>query len=231
MPLKPSLRPNPAVQVLHAAESATDDVKYNSNRSIDDHRLLTELDPGPPSYELDVPFSCPQSYAVVQELGSGGAGKAYLVTGKVDGRPYVAKEIVCIGDKYRAAAASYALHETRLMYLLRHPHIVQLRDFYPKSSGFFIVMEYCEQGDLSVQIEAAARQRVNFDAERIYTWWYQLLDGLDFCHTQGVIHRDLKVQVRGGDGWGAAGGHEGEGGGHRVAAGRTSGSCRASQTS
>ena len=60
-------------------------------------------------------------------------------------RHYVAKEIACLGDKYRPAAASYALHETRLMYLLRHPHIVQLRDFYPKSSSYFIVMEYCEQ--------------------------------------------------------------------------------------
>lgn len=134
-----------------------------------------------------------QSYTVVKEIGGGGAGKAYLVTGKADGKKYVAKQIVCLGDQYKAAPASYALQETRLLFLLQHPHICGLVDFYPKSANFFIVMEYCEQGDLGKHISGAIRRgNVKFDAERIYTWWYQILDAIEFCHSKGVLHRDLK---------------------------------------
>jgi hypothetical protein len=134
----------------------------------------------------------PQSYVMHQELGSGGAGKAFLVHGKSDGKRYVAKQIVCLGEKYKAASASYALHETRLLFLLQHPHIVELRDFYPKSANYFIIMEFCENGDLAHHIENASRRGVKFDTERIFTWWYQMLDGTDYCHSKGVIHRDLK---------------------------------------
>ena len=135
----------------------------------------------------------PQSYTVVKAIGGGGAGEAYIVTGKADGKRYVAKQIVCLGDQYKAAAASYAMQETRLLFLLQHPHICGLVDFYPKSANFFIVLEYCEQGDLSRHISGAIRRgNIKFDAERVYTWWYQILDAIEFCHTKSVLHRDLK---------------------------------------
>jgi len=134
-----------------------------------------------------------QSYTVVKEIGGGGAGKAYLVTGKADAQKYVAKQIVCLGDQYKPAPASYALQEARLLFMLKHPHICGLVDFYPKSANFFIVMEFCEQGDLGRHISSAIRRgNVNFDAERVYTWWYQMLDAVDFCHSKNILHRDLK---------------------------------------
>jgi serine/threonine protein kinase len=134
-----------------------------------------------------------QSYSLIKEIGEGGSGKAYLVTGKADGKKYVAKQIVCLGDHYKSAPASYALQETRLLFHLHHPHICALVDFYSNSQNFYIVLEYCEQGDLGRHISGAIRRvNVKFDSERVYTWWYQMLDAMDFCHSKGVLHRDLK---------------------------------------
>lgn len=60
----------------------------------------------------------------------------------------------------QAAPASYALHETRLLFMLQHPHIVELKDFYPKSSHYFIVMDFCENGDMGHHIENAIRRGI-----------------------------------------------------------------------
>ena len=43
----------------------------------------------------------PQSYVTHKELGTGGAGKAFLVTGKIDGQRYVSKQILCLGKDYK----------------------------------------------------------------------------------------------------------------------------------
>jgi serine/threonine protein kinase len=139
------------------------------------------------------PGGQPQSYTVVKAVGGGGAGEAYIVTGKADGKQYVAKQIVCLGDQYKAAPASYALQETRLLFLLQHPHICRLVDFYPRSANFIIIMEFCEQGDLGRHINGAIRRgNIKFDVERVYTWWYQILDAIEYCHSKAVLHRDLK---------------------------------------
>jgi hypothetical protein len=42
-----------------------------------------------------------QSYITLDELGFGGAGKAFLVKGKVDGKHYVSKQINCLGKEYK----------------------------------------------------------------------------------------------------------------------------------
>jgi len=42
-----------------------------------------------------------QSYITLEELGFGGAGKAFLVKGKVDGKHYVSKQINCLGKEYK----------------------------------------------------------------------------------------------------------------------------------
>ena len=42
-----------------------------------------------------------QSYTTLEELGFGGAGKAFLVKGKVDGKHYVSKQINCLGNEYK----------------------------------------------------------------------------------------------------------------------------------
>ena len=134
-----------------------------------------------------------QGYTIIREIGGGGAGKAFLVTGDADGKRYVAKQQECLGDQYNAARASYALQEARMLFLLQHPNVCAFVDFYPKSSAFFIVMEFCEQGDLGRHIAGAIKRgNVKFDAQRVFTWWYQILDAMEFCHAHSVLHRDLK---------------------------------------
>ena len=58
---------------------------------------------------------------------------------------------------------------------------------------YFLVMQYCPDGDLRDQI----RQKINlgqvFDVQQVIDWALQVASALKFCHDRKVIHRDVKV--------------------------------------
>jgi hypothetical protein len=76
---------------------------------------------------------------------------------------------------------------------LRHTALPKVSDHFVDENGQFIVMEYIAGDDLAEMMEKRAAA---FALADVLTWADQLLDALDFLHTQEmpVIHRDIKPQ-------------------------------------
>lgn len=84
---------------------------------------------------------------------------------------------------------------------MHHSHIVSYVDRYldKQKQKIYIVMEYCENGDLARYIKRHKQER-NFIAEdKIWSVLVQLLYALKYCHEDHhqltghkVIHRDIK---------------------------------------
>lgn len=89
-----------------------------------------------------------------------------------------------------------ALH----MSLSRHPNIVCLHECFEEASGIRLVMDLCRGGDVFDEVVRAKQQRcrervhgaLNSSAARNVL--RQLLAALAFCHDNGVVHRDVKVE-------------------------------------
>ncbi len=81
--------------------------------------------------------------------------------------------------------------EARLLARLRHPAMTKVIDHFNEGPGQFLVMEFIPGVDLSEMIQA---RRVPFTQAEVMTWADQLLDALDYLHTQQppIIHRDIK---------------------------------------
>jgi len=76
---------------------------------------------------------------------------------------------------------------------LKHVALPRVSDHFIEENGQFLVMEFIPGDDLSAILEQTGKP---FSFERVQKWADQLLDALEFLHTQSmpVIHRDIKPQ-------------------------------------
>jgi serine/threonine protein kinase len=88
---------------------------------------------------------------------------------------------------------STAIREISLMKELRHDNIVSLHDVIHSENKPMLVFEFMDRGDLRRYIDTHGH-RDGLNPATIKSFMHQLLCGLTFCHTNRVMHRDLKPQ-------------------------------------
>jgi 5'-AMP-activated protein kinase catalytic alpha subunit len=81
--------------------------------------------------------------------------------------------------------------EISAMRTLRHPNIVQLYEVILNENKICIVMEYVKGADLVTKI-SEEKTKPDEDTKRKY--FQQLISAVEFCHSKGVYHRDLKLE-------------------------------------
>lgn len=130
-----------------------------------------------------------ERYRVERQIGAGGMGAVFIATDERFGSTVAIKETFFTDEKFRKAFE----REARLLNSLRHGALPRVSDHFIDGNGQFIVMEYIDGDDLSEQLESEGRV---FAVEDVLGWAVQLLDALEYLHTQEmpVIHRDIKPQ-------------------------------------
>ncbi|MBE3049150.1 protein kinase [Candidatus Bathyarchaeota archaeon] len=87
---------------------------------------------------------------------------------------------------------STAIREISLMKELKHENIVGLHDVIHTENKLMLVFEHMD-GDLKRYMDING-DRGALKPTTIKSFMYQLLKGIDFCHQNRVLHRDLKPQ-------------------------------------
>lgn len=130
-----------------------------------------------------------QRYRIDKQIGQGGMGAVYVAMDERFGSTVAIKETLCMDDNYRKALE----REARLLNSLKHSALPRVSDHFIEDNGQFLVMEYIPGNDLAFILEETEKP---FPFERVRKWADQLLDALEFLHTQSlpVIHRDIKPQ-------------------------------------
>ena len=133
-----------------------------------------------------------EKYEAIKVLGEGSFGKVYLMRHKRERKLLCVKviKIKNIPKKERDATKM----EVDLLRRLHHPNIVRyIESFLTRNNDqLCIAMEYCDGGDLAAQVKAARRNL--FSESKILHWFVQIALGVQYMHTNNVLHRDLKTQ-------------------------------------
>ena len=61
-----------------------------------------------------------------------------------------------------------------------------------EQTRFYIVMEYCADGSLEVEINKRQREQRPFEVELVKSWTKQICQCMNYMHSQSIVHRDIK---------------------------------------
>lgn len=124
-------------------------------------------------------------YRVVKSLGRGAMGTVYLTEDVINVHRLVALKVLRSDNLDDANFWSKGEYEALIR--LRHPNLARVYDFgrIQGSDNYYIVSEYIRGQDLLTVTE-------NCDADEILDLIAQISRALEYIHTQGYVHFDIK---------------------------------------
>uniref|UniRef100_A0A7S4BV58 non-specific serine/threonine protein kinase n=1 Tax=Chrysotila carterae TaxID=13221 RepID=A0A7S4BV58_CHRCT len=142
-----------------------------------------------PSSSSSSPPPPPSDYEDVRQLGRGAFGTTWLALHRPSGRHVAIKRMIMDS----MVEANQALQEILKMIKLKHTRLVEATDvsFDALGSGCYrvnIVMEYCDGGDLAQFL----RRHAPLSEDDVVRFIRQTLEALQFIHSRGIVHRDVK---------------------------------------
>lgn len=129
-----------------------------------------------------------RNYHIIEELGQGSLGIVYLAEHKVLSSKYTVKELypnLAKNEHYRDRFVKIAQAQA----MLKHPNIVKVLDFIAEDGQYFLISEYIDGPSLENYLKLR-KNRICFD--EIITAMEGPLEALNYIHSKGIIHRNIK---------------------------------------
>ena len=127
-------------------------------------------------------------YQIIKSIGQGGMAKIYLAY-----QPSVKREVaikVLASDlQENASFVNRFAKEVEVIAHLQHPQIIPVYDFGKQDDELYIVMAYMRGATLAERIDNAPKGLPDKETIRLMDL---ICEGLDYAHSKGVVHRDLK---------------------------------------
>ena len=133
-------------------------------------------------------------YQIVERIGVGSYGRVYKVT--KNKKLYVLKEIP-LNLSSAAEKINSVENEADILSSLNNKYVVKFYTSFKKNQNIYIIMEYCDNGDLCTFLNRMKKERKSedyyLDEKIIWKLFIQMSIGLYYIHSKKIIHRDIKT--------------------------------------
>ena len=129
-------------------------------------------------------------YLELKELGYGTFGVVKKVCLKSNPETIRALKIIRKNRLMQGVDNQKLLDEILILKNLDHPNIMKLYEFFQDSKNYYMVSEYCDQGDLYEKMNKLRYMNqivVKFLMEQIF-------NAVAYLHSRGVCHGDIKLE-------------------------------------
>lgn len=128
-------------------------------------------------------------YDFVRELGSGSFGRVVLVKHKLTNLERAMKIIhkSYVNDEFDSDKIE---EEILILKYLDHPNIMKIYEFFEDVDNFYLITEYCGEGDLMGKLSKLKHMNEFF----VKFIMYQIFSAVGYLHAHSVIHGDIKLE-------------------------------------
>ena len=127
-----------------------------------------------------------KKYKPTKMLGSGSFGSVYEAENMIFQNTVAMKVIK--KDPNNELDEQEIRNEIDILTKLSHPNIVKIYEFYISNAHYYIITEFCQEGELFSYIKNKYSER------QLAVLFYQVFSGLWYLHDNKIIHRDIKLE-------------------------------------
>ena len=128
-------------------------------------------------------------YDIIKNLGNGTFGTVYKVMHKKTGIIRAMKVIA--KNKLKCGFTDEDINqEINILKKLEHPHIIKLFEFYTFKKNYYLINEFCTEGDLSEKLSEIRM----FPEFFVKILMIQIFNAVVYLNQKNVIHGDLKLE-------------------------------------
>ena len=126
-----------------------------------------------------------ENYLRGEKIGSGSFGTVYVAKNIVFNNK-VAMKII---PKHERMDNQLIKNEIDILKKLSHPNIVRIYEFYETKNNFYLINEFCNEGELYNYVNKSV-----LNEQQLSILFYQVFSGLCYLHENEILHRDIKPE-------------------------------------
>ncbi|KAJ7326970.1 hypothetical protein JRQ81_016729 [Phrynocephalus forsythii] len=130
-----------------------------------------------------------EDFKVGNLLGKGSFAGVYRAVSLKTGLEVAIKMI----DKkamHKVGMVQRVQNEVKIHCQLKHPSILELYNYFEDSNYVYLILEMCHKGEMSRFLKT---RKNRFSEEEVRHFMHQIITGMLYLHTHGILHRDLTL--------------------------------------
>ena len=128
-------------------------------------------------------------FLIKETIGKGTFSKVKLGINKITGEK-VAIKILDKSKILEKEDLERIIREMQILSKMDHENVIKVYQIFEDNNNYFIIMEYCEGGELFNYIVKKGR----LSEQEASFFFYQIINGIEYIFSKGIAHRDLKPE-------------------------------------